>query len=110
MRLNRVDYRTAADVYCTTHDVNASFCIPELSGSKIINNWFHVDNDEGELDIGYDMIIGCDQMVQLGLMADFKRQILQWDGATIHMKESSNLLGQSYLTKHKMRKVVMQTA
>ena len=51
--------------------------MPEFSGSKIINHRFHVDKDEGELGIGYDMIIGCDLMVQLGLTADFKRQVLQ---------------------------------
>ena len=39
------------------------------------------------------MIIGRDLMVQLGLMADFKRQVLQWDGATVHMKEPRILLG-----------------
>ena len=56
------------------------------------------------------MIIGCDLMVQLCLMAKFKRQVLQWDGATIHMKEPRNLLGQSNITKSKMREVAMQIA
>ena len=49
-------------------------------------------------------------MVQLGLTADFKRQVLQWDSTTVHMEESRNLLGQSYLTNRKMREVVMQNA
>ena len=49
-------------------------------------------------------------MVQLGLTADFKRQFLQWNGATVHMKDASNLLGKSDITKHEMRKVLMQTA
>ena len=49
-------------------------------------------------------------MVQLGLTAKFKRQVLQRDGTTVHMKESINLLGRSNLTKCKMPKVVMQTA
>ena len=48
-------------------------------------------------------------MVQLGLTAYFKRQVLQWDGNTIHMKESINLLGKSDLTKREMREVLMQT-
>ena len=84
--------------------------MPELSSSKINNHHFHVDNEKGDSDIGYDMIIGRDLMVQLGLTADFKRQLLQWVSATVHMKEPINLLGQSNLTKSKMRKVVMQTA
>ena len=56
------------------------------------------------------MIIGRDLMVQLGLTANFKRQFLQWYGATVYMKQPSGLLGQSYLTKRNMREVVMQTA
>ena len=46
-------------------------------------------------------------MVNLGLVADFKIQFFQWDGATVHMKEPRGLLGQSDLNKCEMRKVVM---
>ena len=56
------------------------------------------------------MIIGRDLMVQIGITANFKRQVLQWDGATVHMKESIKFLGQSDPTKREMSKVVMQTA
>ena len=56
------------------------------------------------------MIIVCDLMVQLGLTAEFKRQVLLSYGATVHMKEPINLLGQSNLTKREMREVVMQIA
>ena len=110
MRSNIVEYITAAGVYCTTHDLKVPFCMPELYGRKIINHLFHVDNDEGESVIVYDMIIGHDLMVQLGLMDDFKRQVLQWDGTNVHMKDSRNFLGQYNLTKREMREVVMQTA
>ena len=41
------------------------------------------------------MIIGRDLMVQLGLVVDFKSQFFQWDGTTVHMKETSGLLGKS---------------
>ena len=56
------------------------------------------------------MIICRDLIVQLGLTADYKGQVLQWDGATINMKELSGLLGQSVLTKHEIREVVMQNS
>ena len=60
--------------------------MPEFSSSKIITHCFHVDNDKGKSGIGCYMIIGRDLMVQLGLTANFKRQVLQWYGATVHMK------------------------
>ena len=56
------------------------------------------------------MIIGRDLMVQLGLTDDFNRQVLQCDGATVHLKEPRNLIGRSDLTKREMRDVVMQIA
>ena len=56
------------------------------------------------------MIICRDLMVQLGLTADFKRQVLQWDGTTVHMKEPRNLIGLSNLTKRQMCEVMMQIA
>ena len=86
MRYNKVEYSTAAGPYCTTHDAKVPFFIPDFSIRKIIQHRFHVDNDKGESGIGYDMIIGIDLMVQLGLSDNFKRQFLQLDGTTVPMK------------------------
>ena len=83
--------------------------MPGFSRRKIIEHPFHVDNDKGESGIGYDIIIGHDLMVQLGPLADFKRQVLQWDGVKVTMKEPIGLLGKSYLTIQEMRKVIIQT-
>ena len=54
------------------------------------------------------MITGRDLMVQLVLMADFKRQVLQWYVTTVPTKQPSGLLGKSDLSKRKIREVVMQ--
>ena len=77
MRSNKIEYSTSAGLYCTSHDFKVNFGMPELSRSKIIEDRFHVDSDKGESGIGYDMIIGRDLMVQLGLTKNFKRQVLQ---------------------------------
>ena len=83
---NKVEYSTAVGPYCITHDVKVPFCIPEFSIRKIILHYFQIVNNEGKSGIGYDMIIGRDLMVQLGLLGDFKLQVLQWDGTTVPMK------------------------
>ena len=49
-------------------------------------------------------------MVQLGMLDNFKRQVFQWDGATLSMKEPSRMIWKSYLTSRKMQEVVIQTA
>ena len=55
------------------------------------------------------MIIGCEVMVQLGLLDDCKRKVLQWDGVTVTMKEPRCLLGQTDQTSREIHKVVMHT-
>ena len=50
--------------------------MPEFYSIKIINHRLYVKKEKGELDIGYEMIIGRDMMLQLGLVAGFKRQVL----------------------------------
>ena len=77
MRYNKVEYIIADGVYFTTHDVKVPFCITGFSSSKVINHCFRVNNEKGELGIAYDMIIGRDLMVQIGLTANFKHQFLQ---------------------------------
>ena len=106
MRYNKVEYSTDAWLYYTMHDFKVNFCIPEFSRSKIIQHRFHVKNDKGESGIGYDMIILCDLMIQLGLSSDFKCQVLQWGGVTVPVKEPIVLIGKSYLTSHDILKVV----
>ena len=53
------------------------------------------------------MIIGHDLMLQLGLTEDFKRQALQWDGATVLMKEPIGLIGKPDLSKREIHNVVI---
>ena len=93
MRSNKVEYSTAIGLSCTTHDFKVPVCMSDLSSSKTIEHRFHVGNNKGESGICYGMIIGRDLMVQLGLMADFKRQVLQWDGVIVPIEEPSGLLG-----------------
>ena len=47
MWYNKVEYSTAADVYCTTRDAKVLFCKLDISSSKINNHHFHIDNDKG---------------------------------------------------------------
>ena len=94
MRYYKVEYSTAAGLYCMMHDVEVPCCMSEFSSSKIIEHRPCVENDIGESGIGYD-IIGCDLMIRLVLTADLKRQFPQWDGLTVLMKGPSGLLGKS---------------
>ena len=67
MGSNKVEYVTDSGLYCTMNDLRVTFCMPEFSSSKIRDHRFRVNNKKSESDIGYDMIIGRDLMVQVGL-------------------------------------------
>ena len=103
MRPNKVEYSKAAGLYCKMHDAKMPFCMPEFYSRKITEHRFHNENEKIKLGIGYYMIIGHDLMVHLVLTADFRHQVLQWDGATVPMKEPSGLLGKSDLSKCKIQ-------
>ena len=75
MRYDKVEYSKYAGLYYALHDFEVPLCTPEFSSSKIIKNHFHIKNDKGGSGIGYDRITGHELMVQLGLMANFKRQV-----------------------------------
>ena len=81
--------------------------MPDFSSSKIVSHKFHVDNNEGESVIGYEIVIGRDLMLQLGLSAKFKYQALKCYGFTVTMKESNGLLEKTDLTSCKIRNMVM---
>ena len=63
MRSNNVECITYVGPYCIAHQVKAPICIPSFFRSRIISHRFHVDNNEVESGIGYDMIIGRDLVV-----------------------------------------------
>ena len=83
---NKFEYSTAEITYCMTHYVKVPFYIPEFSNSKIILNLFHIDSNEVESGIGCGMILGHYLMIQLGLPAEFKRQLFQCYDITVPMK------------------------
>ena len=72
MHSNKVEYSTVAGPHFPTHYVKVPFCVPEFSSSNIISHRFHVDNNEDESGIFYDMIIGPNLIVQPGLSADLR--------------------------------------
>ena len=53
------------------------------------------------------MIIGRELMVQLGPPAEFKHQVLQWDGVTVPMKDPIGMIGKLDITSRYMCEVVM---
>ena len=54
------------------------------------------------------MIIGRDLMIQIGLLNNFRREVIKRDGVTLSVKELICLPGQTYITSSEMRKMLIQ--
>ena len=78
---------------CITQHMTSrcNFTLHIYLSRKVISYHFHVDNDKSKSGIGYEMIIGHNLMLQLGLLAEFKRKVIQWDSVTVTTKEPTEI-------------------
>ena len=74
-------WSTDADVLTTNAKIETSFSLPELHANKLINQSLHVIH----LNINrYDMIIGSDLIISLGIDIPGADTTIHWDDAAIH--------------------------
>ena len=69
----------------TSKKCKATFILKEFHENKSIEWNLHVDSTPGPH--CYNMIIGHNVMGELGIMLDFKDQMMTWDDSTINMKD-----------------------
>ena len=85
-------WTTPAGEMSTRSKVKAQFTLPELQEKKLIKWNLHVVPDMG----AYDMIIGRDLMVFLGIDIRFSDQVVTWDGAEMPFKPSDATIETHY--------------
>ena len=69
----------------------ADFRFPELDSSKIVTWSFHIDEKHKPKDVSYDMIIGMDLQVELGLYVDTNEKVIVWDDRTTPLRQRGEL-------------------
>ncbi len=82
-------FETAGGDFKTTSEATLNFNLSEFSESKLVNWTFSVFPDSEAL--GYDMIIGRDLLENLGVIMDFKKSSVNWEGIEIPMKDFQRL-------------------
>ena len=83
--------------------------MPECHIRNITAHHFHFNGGKDNTEIGYDMIIWLDSIVQLRLVSGFKRKVLGWDNYIVHMKYPVNFLDKSNLAKLELQEERVQT-
>ena len=66
--------------------------MPEFDNKKIIEWTAHVDESTKSKDAMYDMIIGTDLLIELGISLSFNTKVIEWDYATVPMKNKDIFL------------------
>ena len=78
-------WRTKAGTFTTTKQCKIKFRLPELFNDRIIEYKVHVDEQTQSEETYYDMLLGGDICSELGIIIDYKNNVVQWDGATVPM-------------------------
>ena len=82
----RTTWTTKAGVFKTEKTVKAKFKLPEFFQNCDIQWKLHVDQSDPK-DTAYDMIIGRDILHELGIDLLFSQGVMQWEGATVPMRD-----------------------
>ena len=88
-------WKTAAGMFSTNKTSKLLVQLPEFSTTKKIVHTFHVAE---KLSLGYDMIIGLDLLNDLGVVIDFEKKVLTWDGTDVEMPQPKNITVQELRT------------
>jgi hypothetical protein len=78
-------FHTAAGAFSSGRSSRVNFILSEFTEKKRITWDFYVDDTPCTTGIKYDMIIGRDLLHSLGLILDFKNQIVHWEDIVIDM-------------------------
>ena len=80
-----VQWRTKAGNFTTDEVSKIQFRLPDLYKDRIIEYKVHVDTQTAPDSCYYDMILGSDICQALGLIIDYKEQVVRWDTAYVPM-------------------------
>ena len=105
-------YSTAGGGYTPKYKYKFHISLPEFSTSKIISNEFRIDSrnkDDKYGNLGYDMVIGRDILVPLGIDISNKHKAVIWDDTIVPLKPS-NFRTNVAETKKELNTIFTQSA
>lgn len=84
-------WMTKGGVFRTNAVCELPFFIVDFSTQKRVTWTFHVDNQTPAGSAGYDMIIGRDLLIKLGIDIKFSSGTLQWEDTEVPMRNYGKL-------------------
>ena len=84
-------------MFPTRQESLVDFKRPELHHDKTVTWACHVDDKTSPNNAQYDMIIGMDLMINIGLTVDCENKCIKWEGEDIPLKEKELLSNKELL-------------
>ena len=103
---NMKQYSTGNGTFKTKYETTERLMLPEFSDKKNIT--WHFSVFEGS-DVGYDMVIGRDLMLELGMDISFAKKTVTWEGIEIPMRDF-NKLRKWNISKMEMNAIIQESA
>jgi transposase InsO family protein len=91
-------WNTLGGKFFTKHQALLDFKFPELDSTKMVTWKCHVDDSTSANKAAYDMIIGMDLMVSIGIFVNTATKTVDWNEASIPLKEKGDL-GEAFLVQ-----------
>ena len=107
---NYSTYSTAAGQYSTAYEVKLKFALEEFDRNTTLKHTFDIDESNDEKGIGYDMIIGRDLLVKLGIDIRFTDQTIKWEDMLVPMKAFAPGKDHKSLSNKEIRASIAQIA
>ena len=86
----QTNWVTKAGTFKTNRKVKLNFILPEFHQNRDIRWNMYVDEEDSK-NTSYDMIIGRDLLLELGINFLFDQRLMLWDNATVAMKPPNYL-------------------
>ena len=96
------NYATGGGALKTKYESEIHFALPEFSDKKIIKWNFNITSSD---DLGYDMIIGRDILMTLGINFSFVNKTVEWEGISIPMRDF-NKIKKYKLSKYEIKAII----
>jgi hypothetical protein len=88
MKKDKKEYSTGSGILKTKYETTEQLTLPEFSDKKNIT--WHFSVFEGK-SIDYDVVIGRDLMIELGMELSFAKKTVAWEGIEIPMRDFNRL-------------------
>jgi hypothetical protein len=87
----RTKWKTIGGTFTTNYGLLLGFKFPEFSTGKVVTWQAHVDDKKSSKEAAYDMAMGMDLMISIGITLDCEQRCIRWGGTEIPLKTRNTL-------------------